>query len=104
MSRAWGGRQQVAPRTPRAAEGILTAFPETDVVGWRAVLSIRCFTGTPGDPEAPPNWTSFSKGWKRAAFQGKIALGYLGTADTSQNTNFVKGYDFLAVGKLNKSS
>lgn len=25
------------PRIPRAAEGILTAFPETDVVGWRAV-------------------------------------------------------------------
>lgn len=29
--------EQVAPHTPRAAEGILTAFPETDVVGWRGV-------------------------------------------------------------------
>lgn len=41
-------------------------------------LGIRCMTRTPGDSEAQPDSASFGKEWKRTAFQGKIALVYLG--------------------------
>lgn len=105
------GDRAGGPSYPKGSRGDLDSIPRDWCSGLAWSLSIRCFTSTPGDSEAQPNWTSFSKGWKHAAFQGKIALGYLGTADISQNTNFVKGYEFdnevlffLAVGKPNKSS